>query len=130
MANQLLQRTGASWADLFPQNEPNRAAAPTEATPADTEDYSPREEPTRSESFGKDIFGERPAWTPTLSERAIRSGRLRPFLTRIPWPIRLLLGPLTAAVHLSAWTIEGADTVVDAVRHATAPPTARPRICH
>ncbi len=32
-----------------------------------------------------------------------------------------MLGPVAAACYLSAWTIEGVDTVVDAARHATAP---------
>ena len=113
MANKLLKRTGASWADLFGQDEPNRDTTAAQDPPADT--HSTR---TAPEDFGGDIFGDKPAWTKAPPKRVVRAGRLRLFLAGIPMPIRLVLGPLTAAGYLSAWTIEGADTVVDAATRA------------
>jgi hypothetical protein len=124
MANKLLKRTGASWAEFFAESaigdiepEPEayreRATAETEAASGAYASSS-----ARSPNFGTDIFRDKPACTPTISARIIRAGKLRLFLARIPWPMRLLLGPLTAAGYLSAWTIEGADTVVDAATRA------------
>jgi len=107
MANKLLKRTGASWADLFGQDEPNRDTTAAQDPPADT--HSTR---TAPEDFGGDIFGDKPAWTKAPPKRVVRAGRLRLFLAGIPMPIRLVLGPLTAAGYLAAWTIE-TDSLFD-----------------
>ena len=45
-------------------------------------------------------------------KRAVRAGGLCLFLAGIPLPVRLLLGPLTAAGYLVAWTME-ADSLFD-----------------
>jgi hypothetical protein len=50
-----------------------------------------------------------PAWTRTPSARIIRAGSVRLFLARIPWPVRLLLGPITVAGYLTAWTLDRDD---------------------
>jgi hypothetical protein len=46
---------------------------------------------------------------------------VRLFLARIPWPLRLLLGPLATAGYLTAWTMDGApDLAGKATRAAVA----------
>ena len=116
MANKLLKRAGTSWAEFFAESatgniepEPGyyreHATAETEAAPGAYASSS-----ARSPNFGADIFGDEPAWIPAPPPRSILAGRVRLFLARIPWPARLLLGPLAAAGYLTAWTLDGDDS--------------------
>jgi len=108
MANKLLKRTGSSWAEFFADRSGGLDTAPDHPREASQARRGPGATAyARSPNFGTDTFGDAPAWTAAPPARVIRAGKVRLFLARIPWPVRLLLGPLTAAGYLTAWTMEG-----------------------
>ncbi len=106
-ANELLRSFKLGWADVI--GEGDTAPTPEPQTP-----------PERADTYGRDIFGDRKAWTPSVPPRVVRAGCIRLLMSRIPWPLRIALAPLSASAYLAAWALEGTDLIETASRAAAA----------
>jgi hypothetical protein len=60
-----------------------------------------------------DLYNDGPVWMPDNRPRKIRARRLRHCLGLVPWPIRILLAPLSVAAYLAAWAMEESDGAMD-----------------
>jgi hypothetical protein len=60
-----------------------------------------------------DLQNEGAVWMPDNRSRKNRAHRLRHCLGLVPWPIRVILAPLSVAAYLAAWVMEESDGAMD-----------------